>query len=216
MLQRPIASRNARKGVSRSEVGPGGVDSEGSKAALSQLRWGNAFVYARVMPAPRRAGSRSAEPVRDPSAHEPFMRLALLEARKALQAGEVPVGAVLVQGGDVVAAGFNHPIGRNDPTGHAEVLALRRGGKAQGNYRLPGATLYVTIEPCLMCVGALINARVAHVVFGAREPKTGAIVSILESATLSLNHRFQVTEGILEDECREVIRSFFEFRRGQP
>ena len=141
------------------------------------------------------------------------MRQAIAEARRALHLGEVPVGAVLVQEGEVVATGFNQPIHSQDPTAHAEIVALRQGAKALGNYRLPSATLYVTLEPCLMCVGALVHARVSHVVYGADDPKGGAIRSILNVCGLSLNHRFEVVSGILADECRKLIVDFFEFRR---
>jgi tRNA(adenine34) deaminase len=143
------------------------------------------------------------------------MRLALEQARRGSKAGEVPVGAVLVKGGEVIAAAFNRPIRASDPTAHAEVLALRAAGRRLGNYRLGGTTLYVTIEPCLMCVGALVNARVSHVVFGAPELKSGALVSLLDPHRLPLNHRFRVTGGVLEEECRGLIRMFFQFRRGK-
>lgn len=141
------------------------------------------------------------------------MRQAIGEARRALHLGEVPVGAVLVHEGLVVATGFNQPIHAQDPTAHAEVVALRQAAKAVGNYRLPSATLYVTVEPCLMCVGALVHARVSHLVYGAHEPKAGAIRSVLEVSKLPLNHRFEVVSGVLEDECRKLIVDFFEFRR---
>jgi tRNA(adenine34) deaminase len=141
------------------------------------------------------------------------MRLALDEARQGLQLGEVPVGAVVVLDGQVVAAGFNQPIRAVDPTAHAELVALRRAARALGNYRLPGTTLYVTLEPCLMCVGATLNARVASVVYGAPEPKSGAIASILTLADVPANHRFEVVAGVLEDECRQLLADFFRFRR---
>ena len=141
------------------------------------------------------------------------MRQAIEEARRALHLGEVPVGAVLVQDGQVVATGFNQPIHSQDPSAHAEVMALREAARAAGNYRLPSTTLYVTLEPCLMCVGALVHARVSHLVYGADDPKGGAIRSILDVSGLPLNHRFEVVSGILEDECRKLIVDFFEFRR---
>jgi tRNA(adenine34) deaminase len=147
--------------------------------------------------------------------HEPFMRLALDQARLADAAGEVPIGAVVVVEGHVVGRGFNRPIGAVDPTAHAEVLALREAAGAVGNYRLVGADVYVTVEPCLMCVGALVLARVRTVVFGAREPKTGALVSTLQPLQIpALNHRFDVVEGVLEDDCRELMQAFFRLRRG--
>ena len=145
--------------------------------------------------------------------HEPFMRLALAQAALARAAGEVPVGAVVVQDGAVVGRGHNQPIGTSDPTAHAEVLALREAARAAGNYRLTGAVLYVTVEPCLMCVGAIVHARVATVVYGAADPKGGAVRSLLDPGTLPLNHRFEVIEGVLADECREVLQAFFRERR---
>ena len=145
--------------------------------------------------------------------HEGFMRLALQEADSALHLGEVPVGAIVVRGGLVVARGFNQPIRGLDPTAHAEVVALRLAARALGNYRLPGASLYVTIEPCLMCVGALVQARIAEVIYGAPEPKAGALRSTLQFETLSVNHRFRVVSGILEADCRQIVVDFFKFRR---
>ena len=146
--------------------------------------------------------------------HDAFMRLALEEARKALDAGEVPVGAVVVLDGTVVGAGFNQPISASDPTAHAEILALRAAASRVGNYRLTGATMYVTIEPCLMCVGALVHARVGTVVFGATEPKAGALVSMTRAHELpNLNHKLQIEAGVLEDECRALMQGFFQSRR---
>ena len=142
------------------------------------------------------------------------MRLALDQARLAEQAGEVPIGAVVVLEGQVIGRGFNRPISDIDPTAHAEILAMREAARAAGNYRLVGADVYVTIEPCLMCVGALVLARVRTVVFGAREPKTGALVSTTQPLEIpTLNHRFEVVEGVLEEECREVVQAFFRTRR---
>lgn len=142
------------------------------------------------------------------------MRLALDEARKALGAGEVPVGAVVVLDGAVAGAGFNQPISASDPTAHAEILALRAAAARVGNYRLTGSTVYVTIEPCLMCVGAMIHARVGTVVFGATEPKAGALVSMTRAHELpGLNHRLQVEGGVLERECGDIIQTFFRLRR---
>src|SRR5687767_1111864 len=144
------------------------------------------------------------------------MQLALAEARKAHAAGEVPVGAVVVLGGTVVGAGFNQPISAHDPTAHAEVLALRAAAAEIGNYRLTGSTLYVTVEPCLMCVGAMVHARVGLVVYGATEPKAGAVVSMTRAHELpALNHRLQVEGGVLEEECREIVQAFFRERRGR-
>jgi len=149
-----------------------------------------------------------------PGTHEAYMRLALDEARRAQEAGEVPVGAVLVADGVVVGRGFNQPIGRLDPTAHAEILALRAAAAALANYRLVGVTAYVTLEPCLMCVGALLNARVAAVVYGAPEPKWGAVRSLLSLDSLTLTHRFEVVSGVLEPDCRSLLVDFFRSRRG--
>jgi len=147
--------------------------------------------------------------------HEDFMRLALAEALRARDAGEVPVGAVVVLDEVAIGSGFNQPISSNDPTAHAEVVALRAAARHVGNYRLTGARLYVTVEPCLMCVGAAIHARIADVVFGAPEPRAGALVSSARAhETPGLNHRLAVTGGVLEEECRRVIQAFFAERRG--
>jgi tRNA(adenine34) deaminase len=148
--------------------------------------------------------------------HDAPMRRALAQARLAGESGEVPVGAVVLLEGRPVAEGFNQPIRTGDPTAHAEIVALRQAARASGNYRLPGATVYVTVEPCLMCVGALVQARVATVVYGAAEPKWGALVSLLDLSQLRLNHRFLVVGGVLEAECRQVLVDFFRFRRGGP
>ncbi|MBI4887096.1 MAG: tRNA adenosine(34) deaminase TadA [Acidobacteria bacterium] len=146
--------------------------------------------------------------------HEVFMHAALDEARRALAAGEVPVGAVVVSGGEIVGRGFNQPIAAFDPTAHAEVVALREAARLTGNYRLTGATMYVTVEPCLMCVGALVHARVGEVVYGTPEPKSGALVSAVRGLELpGLNHRFAVTGGVLEEDCRGLIQQFFRTRR---
>jgi tRNA(adenine34) deaminase len=145
---------------------------------------------------------------------EKFMRLALAEAEKAFQAGEVPVGAVVVRGGEVIASAHNGPVGLKDPSAHAEILALRRAAAAEGNYRLAGTTLYVTIEPCLMCAGALIHARVSRLVFGAPDPKGGAVVSlygVLQDARL--NHRVEATGGVLREACSEILSRFFREKR---
>jgi tRNA(adenine34) deaminase len=142
------------------------------------------------------------------------MRLALAESARAGAQGEVPVGAVIVHDGQVIGAGCNEPIARNDPTAHAEINALREAARRMGNYRLTGATLYVTIEPCLMCVGAMIHARIRLVVFGAAEPRAGALVSAARAhETPGLNHRLEIVDGVLEAECRAVIQEFFKARR---
>jgi len=142
------------------------------------------------------------------------MREALVEAERALARGEVPVGAVLVLDGVILGRGHNQPISAVDPTAHAEIVALRAAATAAGNYRLTGATLYVTVEPCLMCVGALVHARVGTVVFGAPEPKSGALSSTTRAAELpGLNHRIAVEGGVLEPACAELMRRFFRERR---
>jgi tRNA(adenine34) deaminase len=147
--------------------------------------------------------------------HETFMRQALEQAKRARHLGEVPIGAVVVAEGRVVGEGFNQPIRALDPSAHAEVVALRQAARAAGNYRLTGATLYVTLEPCLMCVGAIVNGRLATVVYGAREPKWGALGSILDARALKLNHRLEVIGGVLEADCREAVVDFFKFRRAE-
>jgi len=145
---------------------------------------------------------------------EDFMRAALDQAARARDAGEVPVGAVLVIDGVIVGTGFNQPITSRDPTAHAEIVALRAAAHAVGNYRLTGSTLYVTVEPCLMCVGAMVHARVALVVYGAEEPKAGAVSSMTRAHELpGLNHRLQVEGGVLEEACRQLLQQFFQARR---
>ena len=143
-----------------------------------------------------------------------WMRLALDEACRAGEAGEVPVGAVLVRDGRLLASGRNAPVALNDPSAHAEINALRAGGAALGNYRLDGCELYVTLEPCAMCAGAMLHARLARVVFGAADPKTGAAGSALDLfANRQLNHRTQVDGGVLAAECQQVLQDFFKGRR---
>jgi tRNA(adenine34) deaminase len=143
-----------------------------------------------------------------------FMQQALEQAELAAIAGEVPVGAVLVRDGQVIAKGFNQPISNHDPSAHAEIMALRDAAQAELNYRLPGTTLYVTLEPCIMCAGAMLHARVGRVVFGAADPKTGAAGSVLNVfAEKQINHQTQVEGGIMGDECGQVLRDFFKGRR---
>lgn len=143
-----------------------------------------------------------------------FMRLALAEAEQAAACGEVPVGAILVQNGEVIGRGFNQPISSHDPSAHAEMVALRQAAGAQQNYRLPDSTLYVTLEPCTMCAGLLIHSRVKRLVFGAREPRAGAVVSRSQILAQSwMNHRVEVEGGVLEDECAAVLTAFFKARR---
>ena len=142
------------------------------------------------------------------------MRLALAEAAYARTLNEVPIGAVVVVANKVVGTGFNQPIGAIDPTAHAEINALRSAAAAMENYRLTGATLYVTVEPCLMCVGAMIHARVGLVVYGAAEPRSGALVSALRAhETPGLNHQLGVLSGVLEGECRNLMQEFFKEKR---
>ena len=146
-----------------------------------------------------------------------FMAAALRLAAVARERGEVPVGAVVGLDGVIVGEGFNQPISTTDPTAHAEIVALRDAGRRLGNYRLTGATLYVTIEPCQMCVGAMVHARIARVVYGTPEPKAGAIESAMRAHVHpSLNHRMEAVGGVLEDDCREMIQAFFKARRSEP
>ena len=147
------------------------------------------------------------------SLDESFMHLALELADRAAETGEVPVGAVLIRDEQVIGEGYNQPISALDPTAHAEIIALRQAALSQGNYRLPASTLYVTIEPCLMCVGALIHARVEHVVFGALESKTGALVSHPCLGAYPSNHRFEVTSGVLGEICGQRMSRFFATKR---
>ena len=142
------------------------------------------------------------------------MRAALAEAESAVEAGEVPVGAIVLVEGEVVAAAHNRTITGRDPSGHAEVLALRAAAQKLGNHRLTNATLYVTLEPCVMCVGAIAQARVARVVFGAYDRKAGALGSVVDlSDSRALNHRFEVNGGLLADECANLLQAFFASRR---
>ena len=146
--------------------------------------------------------------------HQRFMREALGLAAEAAAAGEVPVGAVIVADGEIIGRGRNEPIGTNDPTAHAEVAALRDAAARTENYRLTGATMYVTVEPCMMCVGALVHARIGTLVYGAPEPKAGAIESAMRAHEHpSLNHRLEVTGRVLDDACRTMIQAFFADRR---
>ena len=148
------------------------------------------------------------------SGHETHMREALAEAKAAGEAGEVPVGAIVVQNGEVVGRGRNQPISASDPTAHAEIVALRDAARRAGNYRLTGATLYVTVEPCLMCVGAMVHARIGTVVFGAPEPKAGALESTQRAHEHpALNHRLTVVSGVLAEDCRVLMQGFFQSKR---
>ena len=146
--------------------------------------------------------------------HVPFMREALTLAAQAAQAGEVPVGAVVVLDGRIIGRGHNQPVGTHDPTAHAEIVALRDAAKQAGNYRLTDATLYVTIEPCLMCVGALVHARIGTLVYGATEPKAGAVESTQRAHEHpALNHRMTAMGGVLDEDCRALMQRFFQDRR---
>ena len=145
---------------------------------------------------------------------EEWMLAALVLARQAAQKDEVPVGAVVVRDKQIVGRGFNQPIGRHDPTAHAEIMALRDAAQTLGNYRLPGCTLVVTVEPCTMCAGALVHARIEQLIFGAREPRAGAVCSssrVLDNP--GLNHKVTVIEGVLEKECKALMAAFFQERR---
>lgn len=147
---------------------------------------------------------------------ELFMSQALAFAELAEEGGEVPVGAVLVEDGQIIATGCNRSISGSDPTAHAEIVALREAANAKGNYRLPGTTLYVTLEPCAMCAGAIVQARIARVVFGAHDPRAGAggsVLNVLQNE--ALNHRAEVTDGVLASECADLLRKFFRGRRNR-
>ncbi|WP_414164536.1 tRNA adenosine(34) deaminase TadA [Superficieibacter sp. BNK-5] len=146
--------------------------------------------------------------------HEHWMRYALTLAQRAWDEGEVPVGAVLVHDNQVIGEGWNRPIGRHDPTAHAEIMALRQGGLVLQNYRLVDTTLYVTLEPCVMCAGAMVHSRIGHLVFGARDAKTGAAGSLMDVLHHpGMNHRVEFTEGVLGEECAALLSDFFRHRR---
>ena len=154
------------------------------------------------------------ESPQDLSQFEGYMREALSLAGRAESLGEVPVGAVVVRAGQVIGRGHNQPVGSGDPTAHAEIVALREAARTVGNYRLPGAQLFVTLEPCLMCAGACLHARIQTLVFGARDPKTGAVRSLLQVLDDPRhNHRIEIVEGILRDDCGRKVSDFFKKRR---
>jgi tRNA(adenine34) deaminase len=143
-----------------------------------------------------------------------FMKMALMQAHQARDAGEVPVGAVLVANQQVIASGHNQPIGNHDPSAHAEIVTLRAAGAALNNYRLPETTLYVTLEPCMMCCGAIMHARVSRLVYGASDAKTGCVHSVMKLFdNAQLNHHTMVEGGVLADECAQVLKDFFKDRR---
>jgi len=152
--------------------------------------------------------------VSDPKNDEYFMRRALQEAEKAAKNREVPVGAVIVAGGKIISRGHNEPIRRNDPTAHAEISALRKACRKLGNYRLQDCDLYVTLEPCAMCLGAIIQARIGSLVFAASDPKAGAVVSIMRYPLEKTNHKMDIRGGVLADECGRILKHFFMSRRG--
>jgi len=148
--------------------------------------------------------------------HEHWMRHALTLAQRAREEGEVPVGAVLVYQNQAIGEGWNRPIGRHDPTAHAEIMALRQGGMVLQNYRLIDTTLYVTLEPCVMCAGAMVHSRIGQLVFGARDAKTGAAGSLIDVLHHpGMNHRVEITEGVLADDCSSMLSDFFRHRREQ-
>jgi tRNA(adenine34) deaminase len=149
-----------------------------------------------------------------PKNDEYFMRRALWEAEKAAKRGDVPVGAVIVGAGKILSRGHNEPIRRNDPTAHAEISAIRKACRKVGNYRLPDCDLYVTLEPCAMCLGAAIQARIKSLVFGASDPKAGAVVSIMRFPLEKTNHKVDVRGGVLAGECGLILKDFFRSKRG--
>lgn len=142
-----------------------------------------------------------------------YMRLALAQAKRAAARGEVPIGAVVVRDGAVVARGANRPVAANDPTAHAEIVALRRAARRAGNYRLTDCDLYVTVEPCAMCLGAILQARIRRLVYGADDPKAGAVRSIVRFPIEKTNHRLEIESGVLAEEAADLLRSFFRERR---
>lgn len=178
--------------------------------------FGNLF-FARTM-AGMETQNQLLQPAHSPldERDEKFMRAALELARQAEAAGEVPVGAVVVKDGEIIGRGYNAPISRHDPSAHAEMMALRDAAQNIGNYRLVGCELFVTLEPCLMCAGAIMHARIARLVFGASDPKTGACGSVVDAfAERRLNHHTEVTVGVLSDECGLMLSNFFALRRAQ-
>ncbi|WP_136806840.1 tRNA adenosine(34) deaminase TadA [Desulfosediminicola flagellatus] len=151
-----------------------------------------------------------------PKDDEKWMKMALKAAQAAADQGEVPVGAIIIHDNNLIAAAGNRPIGLNDPTAHAEIRAIRIASQYYDNYRLPGSTLYVTLEPCIMCIGAIIHARIDRLVFGATDPKTGAVESLYQIGTDNrLNHLPDITSGVLEEECAALLKNFFSKKRKQ-
>lgn len=150
-----------------------------------------------------------------PSAeYKAFMRLALEEAKAAFAQGEVPIGSLVVEAGEVIGRGHNSTIAKQDPTAHAEIIAIRQAAEVKGSYRLPQAILYVTAEPCLMCLGAALHARIKRIIYGAKEPKFGAVVSLVDFSQIEgLNHKPEIVSGILAEECGLILKKFFQQRR---
>ena len=227
MYQQPAPDRlptGSRPALEALGAGPGGGERLGKPLdeddVAVTLRTGKcACWFALPKPArgPARAGELGDGVTGDGGALEELevlMTAALEEAERARGQGEVPIGAVVALDGRIVGRGCNQPISAGDPTAHAEIVAIRAAAREVGNYRLSGATVCVTIEPCLMCVGALVHARIGRLVYGAAEPRTGAIVSTVTGGELpGLNHRFEVVAGVQEDRCRELVQAFFRGRR---
>ena len=142
-----------------------------------------------------------------------FMRQALVEAQKSLKREEVPVGAVLVSENEIISRAHNEPIAKNDPTAHAEMIAIRKAGSKKRNYRLPDCDLYVTLEPCPMCLGAAVHARIRRLVFGALDPKGGAVESVMKFPLERMNHRVEIVGGVLAEECGNILKDFFKIKR---
>jgi tRNA(adenine34) deaminase len=159
-------------------------------------------------------GKLNNKTIKDVMSDESFMRLALQEAKQAFKQGEIPIGAVVVENGEVIGRSFNSTITLQDPTAHAEIIALQRAAKHKGSYRLPKVTLYITTEPCLMCLGAALHARVKRIVYGTEEPKFGAVKSLINFSQLKgLNHKPEIVSGILADECSTILKDFFQQKR---
>ena len=213
-MSEPLASPAALAGSAVPSDAPEPAASEGFPDTTPDLSASAGSGESSSSIHPAMADEPAAIPVPFTERDLRFMKLAQAAAEEARAAGEVPVGAVLVRGDEVIARGFNHPIGTHDPSAHAEMVALRAAAQALENYRLPGCELYVTLEPCLMCAGAIMHARIARVVFGARDPKTGACGSVVDAfANPKLNHHTMVLGGALESECAAALKSFFADRR---
>jgi len=199
------------QGRTARELDPGGDSLESQSSGPN--RGGVPRVDASDHDVHRRCADRGTGEARLTAEDEAYMRRALALARRAGEAGEVPVGALVVRDGTVIGEGWNRPVGAADATSHAETEAIRAACRGVANYRLTGATLYVTLEPCLMCTGAIFHARIDRVVFGARDPKTGVAGSVLDLYATPLNHHAAVEGGVLADECGALLRDFFAARR---